>query len=639
MRTHAVVRPAGFQRMAMVFGLCAFGLNACGGSGDAVVSGPVTTVSASMPKDLSVLVGNTGSRGNIDGLGTQARFYSPTGIARDLAGNLYVADRGNATLRKITAAGAVTTLAGLAGSLGVSDGVGNLARFTSPAGVTVDSAGNVYVTDGSMIRKITATGVVSTLMTSTALGGSLSGITVDAQNNLYVVADTTVRKLDPAGTVTTVADFTSTDPYPGCTVQLMSYSMAGIALDRVGNVYFAAPCASSIYKVTVDGVMAKVAGLYAGSLTSDAQGNVYVATTDTVRKIDLSGMVTVLGGTLTGTPAVGLAVDNAGAAFVTGGVNWSSIVKLNAEGSVDFLAGDTHIYPNKSVDGSAQVARFVSPTGIALDTAGNAYVLDDGNLRQVTPQGVVSTLKAGLVGFYSDGGIAMDGAGNVYVADRIYKESLAGSLGFGTLQGGSVSKFVPATGTVTKLWSSAVVTPSGITADASGNIYISDSNSLAVVKIAPSGAELGQLPTTVSSFPSGTVYRSVLVIDAAGNTLIAAKNAIVKISPTGVITTLAGSVNVPGYADGIGATARFGDIKGLAIDTVGNLYVADTSSHTVRKITSAGLVSTVLGKQGSVGIGLGNVPGSLYAPMGLAFDSNGFLYIISATSVLKARLP
>ena len=170
---------------------------------------------------VTTLAGLAGSQGSADGTGSAARFAWPIGVAVDSTGNVYVADNGNDTIRKVTPAGVVTTLAGLAGSSGSADGTGSAARFYGPSGVAVDSAGNVYVADTGnyTIRKVTPAGVVTTLAGLAGTEGSAdgtgsaarfsypSGVAVDSAGNVYV-ADTgnnTIRKVTPAGVVTTLA--------------------------------------------------------------------------------------------------------------------------------------------------------------------------------------------------------------------------------------------------------------------------------------------------------------------------------------------------------------------------------------------------------------------------------------------------
>jgi hypothetical protein len=173
------------------------------------------------PLTITTFAGPSESPGWFDGTGSAARFYKPYGVAVDSSGNIFVADTNNHTIRKVTPAGVVTTLAGLAGSDGSTDGTSSAAQFTNPNGVAVDGNGNVYVADTAnhTIRKITPTGVVTTLAGlagdtgsadgtgSTARFTNPTGIAVDASGNVYV-ADTenhAVRKVTAAGVVTTLA--------------------------------------------------------------------------------------------------------------------------------------------------------------------------------------------------------------------------------------------------------------------------------------------------------------------------------------------------------------------------------------------------------------------------------------------------
>ena len=284
---------------------------------------------------VSTLAGLAGSSGSADGTGSAARFCYPYGVAVDGSGNVYVADTDNYTIRKITPAGVVSTLAGLAGSSGSADGTGSAARFDYPYGVAVDGSGNVYVADSgnNTIRKITPAGVVSTLAGMAGSSGSAdgtgsaarfnypTGVAVDGSGNVYV-ADTgnnTIRKITPAGVVSTLAG---------------TAGSSGSADGTGSAARFYYP-----YGVAVDG-----------------SGNVYVADNDnyTIRKITPAGVVSTLAG----------------------------------------LAGSSG-----SADGTGSAARFYYPYGVAVDGSGNVYVADTDNdtIRKITPAGVVSTL-AGLAG-------------------------------------------------------------------------------------------------------------------------------------------------------------------------------------------------------------------------------------------------
>jgi len=178
-----------------------------------------STVRKITPAGTVTTVAGAGSAGYVDGPAASARFFALSAITNDAAGSLFVADTGNQTVRKISPSGVVTTLAGLAGSTGSIDATGSAARFTSLQGITNYAQGNLYVTDGNAIRKISAAGVVTTLAGKPNERGDIDGqgaaarfsgphgIKVGANGNLFV-ADTfnnTIRMITPVGAVTTVA--------------------------------------------------------------------------------------------------------------------------------------------------------------------------------------------------------------------------------------------------------------------------------------------------------------------------------------------------------------------------------------------------------------------------------------------------
>ncbi len=234
-----------------------------------------------------VLAGLSGNAGSDDGAGTAARFNTPTSVAVDGAGNVYVADNASSTVRKITPMGVVTTLAGKAGSQGQSDGTGADARFNAPRGIAVDAMGNVYVADegNDNIRKVTPDGVVTTLAGvagkagyadgagSAATFGSPHGVAVDAVGNVYV-ADTDnnlVRKITQdsliviagnistdhaSAVVTTLAgNVTQAGDNDGTGAAAQFSGLRGIAVDAAGNVFVADSDNNSIRRVTPAGVV------------------------------------------------------------------------------------------------------------------------------------------------------------------------------------------------------------------------------------------------------------------------------------------------------------------------------------------------------------------------------------------------
>jgi len=226
--------------------------------------------------DVSTLAGS-GANGANNATGTAATFKFPTGVAVDTAGNVYVADRSNHLIRKITPTGVVSTLAGLANISGANDANGTAATFNFPSGVAVDTAGNVYVADLSnrLIRKITPTGTVSTLAGNAGTTGAINatgtnatfdnpfGVAVDTAGNVYVADSSNhlIRKITPAGVVTTLAGtvgvFGSADGNgTNATFNLPS----GVAVDTAGNVYVADSSNQLIRKISPAGDVTTLAG-------------------------------------------------------------------------------------------------------------------------------------------------------------------------------------------------------------------------------------------------------------------------------------------------------------------------------------------------------------------------------------------
>ncbi|MCC7288710.1 MAG: hypothetical protein IT503_21240 [Burkholderiaceae bacterium] len=224
---------------------------------------------------VSNFAGEGGVFGSADGVGTAARFSNPQGLAIDGADNLYVADTGNQTIRKITPAGVVTTLAGQAREFGFADGTGSAARFNGPRGIASDTLGDVYVADSSnqVIRRITPDGVVTTIAGAPGVAGSQDGaaaaarfkdppgIAVDAAGNLYVAdqGNHTIRKITPDGVVSTIAGLAGAAGYADGSGSAARFNNPeGIAVDAAGNVYVADRGNSAIRRITPAGVVSTV---------------------------------------------------------------------------------------------------------------------------------------------------------------------------------------------------------------------------------------------------------------------------------------------------------------------------------------------------------------------------------------------
>ncbi len=625
-------------------------------------------------------VGQPGGFGNADGTGRDARFNYPYGVAVDAGGNVYVADASNHTIRKVTPGGVVTTLAGLAGSPGSSDGTGSAARFNNPSGVAVDAGGNVYVADENnrAIRKVTPGGVVTTLASGF---GYLSGVAVDAGGNVYMANMWTIDKVTLAGVVTTLAGQVGSYGSSDGTGSAARFDNArGVAVDAGGNVYVAEYGSHTIRKVTPGGVVTTVAGLagsdgssdgtgsaarfhYPEGVAVDAGGNVYVADTGnyTIRKVTPGGVVSTLAGLAgnsgssdgTGSAARfdqprSVAVDAGGNVYVADSAN-QTIRKVTPGGVVTTLAGGA--YSSGSNDGTGSAARFDYSQGVAVDAGGNLYVADTSNhtIRKVTPGGVVTTL-AGRVGysgssngtgsaarFYRPYGVAVDAGGSIYVGDTwndtIRKVTPGGVVT--TLAGAGHAGSSDGTGSAAGFrW------PYGITVDAGGNVYVADNQNYTIRKVTPAGVVTtlaGLAGTSGSNDGTGSAARfynpTGVAVNSGGNVYVAdnQNHTIRKVTPGGVVSTLAGLAGNSGSSDGTGSAARFYNPTGVAVNSGGNVYVADSGNNTIRKVTPAGVVTTIGGIAGVIGgaDGLG-AAANFSSPAGVAIDPSGQIYVADA---------
>ncbi len=314
-----------------------------------------TTSSASPVATVSTFAGS-GTAGFLDGAGANAQFNNPEGIAADAAGNVYIADAVNNRIRKISAAGVVSTLAG-SGAAGFADGSGTAAQFYSPQGLALDAAGNVYVADlgNNAIRKITPAGAVTTLAGSGVAGwndatGNTAqfknprGLTVDASGNVYVAdkGNNRIRKITPAGAVTTVAGLTTAGYTDGAVATATFNQPQGVAMDSKGNLYIADTGNNAIRYIGTDGTVTTFAGGaydyslmgYTTAIITDAAGNLYMA-------------------------------DEAG-----------RILEITAAKVLYVVAGSAAAgYTN----GAGTSALFNVPQTLAADALGNIYVADGGN--------------------------------------------------------------------------------------------------------------------------------------------------------------------------------------------------------------------------------------------------------------------
>lgn len=518
-----------------------------------------------------------------------------------------------------------TNMAGQPGGQGNVNGPASTARFYRPQGVVVDGGGNLFVADewNGRIRKITPAGVVTTFVDGDDYGYfNPEALAIDGAGNLYVgTSEQEVLKITPAGSITTLAGVSSYD------------------------------------SVTVDGAGSAARFSNIVCLSADGSGNVFVIDQNAIRKITPAGNVTTIAGfarlegyadstsplNLSGVPLFdspqGLAVDAGGTIYVADYGN-NVIRKITPDGTVSTLAGVAGLPTTEWANGPGDQARFAGPTAITLASDGSLLVADFYGLRRVTTSGYVTALAGGygtIIPFHSVQGLAADGAGNAYLTeayrDVIYKVTPAGAISIlaGLL---STADVINGPGSTARFDG-----PSGLAFDAAGTLFVTDQFSCDIRTISPAalvgtfaGSTYGSVDGPAHSAQFATP--SGLCFDPAGNLWVAANSTVRKISPAGDVTTPVGSMNQTGSVDGNGNAARFNYPKAVAADSSGNLYVADHSNHTIRKVTPSGQVTTLAGTPQIRGFrdGPGNVALFSY-PNAIAIDGNGILYVTDGYGV------
>lgn len=631
--------------------------------------------------------------GAVDGVGTNARFAEPAGIAADEDGNLYVADLSARLVRKISPDGTVSTIAGMPGSLGSDDGFGSDARFYAPIDIAVSGEGVLYVLDSGnhRIRTISAEGFVETFAggNSGAQDGYRTGagfsrpesLALAADGTIYV-ADTgnhTIRKIAPDGMVTTFAGQAGVSgTADGTGADARFNSPAGIAVDAAGNVYVSDTENYVIRKITPAGEVSTLAGMsgLSGSsdgsgsaarflqprgLDVDSAGNIYVNDyrDEAIRKITPAGFVTTL---TTGLSyGRGVTVDKKSGNIFATDTGHHLIKKITPAGSATVFAGAD--VSTKSLDGIGTDAQFNSPEGLVLASNGDIFVADKNGhvIRKVDPNLLVTTWAGSLVNyaygaidglrstaaFANPTGIAADASGNLYVADANATIRKIDPKGYVTTLAGAhqVTGNTDGPGATARF-----AYPTGIALAQDGTLYIADSFGDTIRKIDKAGVvttPFGQPGISGSTDGTGTAARFTgptgVAFDSAGNLYVAdtINSVIRKITPDGVVSTLAGRIGRHATLDGKGADAGFNDPVGVAVDRSGIIYVTDAADHVVRKILPDGTVTTIGGLPGKEGTADGTGSSVRFSrPWGIALDRWGFLYVTdSNNNTIRKGLP
>lgn len=640
------------------------------GSGRAQVTGDITTIAGAAADGLTALTTN---------------INGPNGVCVDLAGNLYLTDTANHRVRRVATNGTITTIAGDGfgddfgfGRFAGDNGPATAASLNAPRGVTVDSLGTVYIADSGnhRIRKVTTGGLITTVAgdgytsadgsgrfagdSGAATSASLSGprgLAVTSDGTIYI-ADTLnqrIRKVTPTGLISSIVG-TGTAGFLGDGAAAVAANVnfpLAVCVDTSGTLYIADTYNHRIRKVTPAGIISTVVGSgtagfsgdgaaatsarvnFPNSVAVDPSGNLYLTDTSNhrIRKVGVTGLISTLAGdgyletsglgrfagdggqaiaaSLNGPRSV--SVDTSGVVYIADTIN-HRIRKITRDGLIVSVAGSGND-PAAGDGGPATAANLLFPTSVFVYSPDALYIADTANhrIRKIASNGTISTVAG-------DGFKGADGLGR-YGGD-----------------GG------PATAASFSL-------PTAIKVDASGAIYVSDAANHRIRKISPTGTITTIAGSGVAGFTGDGAAATTarlsgprgVFVDHDGNVFIAdtSNHRIRRVTPGGIISTIAGN-GKPGYSGdgGIATAARLYGPTTLYVDPLGTVYIADTYNHRIRKVTAAGIISTVAGDGFSYSNGSGRFGGdggvatlaSLNYPSDVVLDPGGSLLIADSAN-------
>jgi trimeric autotransporter adhesin len=619
-----------------------------------VATGVVQTPSraATFSVSVSTLAGN-GERGFVDGPAKIATFSGPSAVAIDKFGTLYVADTGNNAIRKVDTQGNVTTLAG-DGSRGFTDGSPREANFNAPSALSIDGGGNVFVADTGnyAIRKITPEGIVTTLAgtgksgstngpggrNETATFAKLKALTVDGDNNVFVADDLSLRKIDKNAKVTAYGS------------RLPISLTSGLAADRDGSLYVSSPYSgvvkvSSNEKLTVLMSSSKdrpFMGPGPLNIAREANGTILLSDSgrNTIEQVDPSGTLTLLVGPNQ------RAVDGAATPGFTNGsggptgpatMNRPGGIAVDSDGTI-FVA-DTANNSIRKIAGSRSIA--TPPPTIATaatpPTAASPTPPIEGPKTRITTIDQVNKAY----------GVVANTRGDAYVSDESSVKLFARGTAQSYVLGQSSKTFDP-----THETQDANFLPTGLAVDnAAGNVYVADlghakiwvlDQDNGVTTLAGSG-KFGFADGTGGSEGTAT-FRDPwgIAVDGNGNVYVAdsANHAIRKIDQSMNVTTLAGT-GKRGFDNGPGGrtgAATFNQPSGVAVDrATGDVFVVDTGNNSIRKIDANGAVST-LALHNPDGSTVSGNNGGLNGPLGLTIDAKGVMFVADTANLAIRRI-
>jgi uncharacterized protein (TIGR03437 family) len=581
---------------------------------------------------------------------SQTALSAPLGgvvsAAADPFGNLYIADPDNHIVVRLSPDGVVSTAAG--NGLATFSGDGGpavAASLNSPSSVAVDLDGTLYIADfgNNRVRRVGLDGIIRTFAGAgspvssgddrPALGAGVVpyAIAIDGRGNLYIadVQASRVRRVTPDGTISRVAGsgFPAPSGDGGPAVNAGLYP-AGLALNRTGDLFIADPVNHNVRRVKPDGTISTFAG------QASKPGFV-------------DNVPAVLGRL---NKPYGLATNSVGELFIADSEN-HRIRKVALDGTISTVAGvDSGAF---SGDGGPATQAAMYPFGVAVDLADNLVVADSGNerIRRVTvaDQAINTIAGNGAFRFRGDGGpataaalnnpnaICFDAQGNLYFADtgshRVRVVSPDGNMS--TFAGNGAIGYSPGIAPT-----EVGMDPYGVAADAQGNIYIADFYNNLVRKVSPDGTIMTIAGTGAAgnSGDNGPALSARLngplsvAVDGSGYVYVIdyGNNRVRRISPDGTITAFAGN-GVKGFAgfETPALGASFNEPFALAVDGVGNVYIADRANSRIRMVSTDGRIHTVAGRgsPGNGGDGGLATDADLNQPQGVAVDTTGNIFI------------
>jgi len=593
------------------------------------------------------------------GAGT-ALLNCPNGVATDSAGNVYIAEYYNQTIRKVDTSNTITTIAGIYNACGYN-GDGSPAtsfEICHPGGLAADNSGNLYIADQSncRIRKLVlATGAISTYAGTGACGFSgdngpatsaqlnqPDGVALDANGNLYIADSNNYRireVVKATGIITTIAGNGTYgflgDNGPALSAEI-THVYQGIAVNSAGTTVTIGD--DNNYRVRQFTV----------------SGNPNTGTINTVAGTGGAGFFGD-GGAATSAELnapQGLAVTSAGSVYVADRYN-ERIRQFTVGGNINTVAGNGgKTFPTLESGVPPQGVVFNYPFSLLEDPSGNVFVNDTANylVRElVQSQDLVNffagTGTRGNIGnggpatsaeLNSNYGVARDSSGNIYIADTancvVRQVNTSGIINAfaGTGSCGFAGDGGPAT-------SAQLSSPYGVSIDAGNNVYIADTNNQVIRKVsqgtistvAGTPDRAGFLGDGDPATAAELAYPNALTLDGAGNLYIAdTNNCVIRevSAATGLIATVVGIPRTCGYTgDGLAIENRLNYPQGLLTDGNGNLFIADTNNQIVRWVDPAGNLTTFAGTTtaGLLGDAGYATLAQLYYPSGIARDSAG----------------